>query len=462
MKLIENNTVLVRIDEHDIKGDGSLILPASVTSIRRNTFPPFSKVKTVIFPQGFRSIDEQVFSGCTELETLIFPETPISIGNEALADCSKLKILIIPQGSFIGRGALRGCHSLETLIIHKDSIREEVLRECSSPALKIIDLPDEFILGPREFAHCYYLERINLPARLSSIGDEAFLYCKKLSSITIPQGVTLIGNKAFYGCHSLETVVLPEGLRSIGEQAFANCPIRRILISSTDETEITRITALLPKNLQCKVIPNELADEVFGFIKEQLSIIAQTSTPAINPLYQNMIIRHRLSDDLLHYINSFNSDNIYHQITKELIDTIPFPKNKKEMASYKDKIQQISERIIKVLYYANNLNELLNAMEHNEHVFREEGHADAADAAEELHQQIRISLNHYSFFSRDEEFNEICHEAIDEARSLLQEHRPINPAPLPFSEEVTLGELEQAADELFQAQQDLFSNYPGI
>ena len=73
------------------------------------------------------------------------------------------------------------------------------------------------------FNNCRKLKNIELPAGLTSIGNNAFSGCTSLALTELPAGVTSIGNNAFSGCTSLALTELPAGLTSIGDSAFQGC-----------------------------------------------------------------------------------------------------------------------------------------------------------------------------------------------------------------------------------------------
>lgn len=69
------------------------------------------------------------------------------------------------------------------------------------------------------FTECEYLESVELPVTVTSIGDYAFDSCIELKKVTMP-GVKTIGHWAFRNCYELEDLQLPETLTSIGNYCF--------------------------------------------------------------------------------------------------------------------------------------------------------------------------------------------------------------------------------------------------
>ena len=62
-----------------------------------------------------------------------------------------------------------------------------------------------------------------IPVGVTSIGNYAFYDCTGLTSIDIPAGVTSIGVSAFSGCTGLTSIDIPAGVTSIGSSAFYGC-----------------------------------------------------------------------------------------------------------------------------------------------------------------------------------------------------------------------------------------------
>lgn len=102
-------------------------------------------------------------------------------------------------------------------------------------------------IGRGAFAHCLYLEKLNIPDGVTEIGESlaenseslvsvtipgsvsavpeaAFVNCAALTEVTLGEGIIEIGSGAFSGCESLETIVLPDGLEALGHAVFMSDP----------------------------------------------------------------------------------------------------------------------------------------------------------------------------------------------------------------------------------------------
>ena len=78
-------------------------------------------------------------------------------------------------------------------------------------------------IGNSAFAWCSGLTSVTIPNSVTSIRDQAFYGCSSLTSATIPNSVTSIDYEAFYGCSGLTSVTIPNSMTSIGGGAFRGC-----------------------------------------------------------------------------------------------------------------------------------------------------------------------------------------------------------------------------------------------
>ncbi len=93
-----------------------------------------------------------------------------------------------------------------------------------SAYLESIDLPDCVTsLGSYAFGTCSKLKSVTFPESLDSIAANCFTSCTALTSAVLPEGLKTIEASAFYNCTALETVSLPSTLTSLGNYAFSEC-----------------------------------------------------------------------------------------------------------------------------------------------------------------------------------------------------------------------------------------------
>lgn len=71
------------------------------------------------------------------------------------------------------------------------------------------------------FTNCTKLTSIEIPQKVTSIGDYGFAFCSSLTSIVeIPEGITTIGEYMFQSCNKLTEVHLPKSISYIEKGAF--------------------------------------------------------------------------------------------------------------------------------------------------------------------------------------------------------------------------------------------------
>lgn len=246
-----------------------------------------SKITTVSLPGSLREIGERAFWCCDRLIKFEFPNSPMltTIKTEAVANCESLGTVIIPaqlKCNFNAPDIFNLCTALSTFIVdnaninftsidgvlyskdgttllmypqNHDGLSYEFPEKCvkigkrafANSKIVNIDIPVRITeIGERAFYDCNYLEKIifgegiteipeyllfgsgnNLIAKLGSnvktIGDHAFDMCD-IRIVSLPKGLKRIGNMAFYGS-SLDEIDLPEGLEYIGNSAFRGAGI---------------------------------------------------------------------------------------------------------------------------------------------------------------------------------------------------------------------------------------------
>lgn len=170
----------------------------SVTGVGSSAFRDCASLTGVSLPANVKSIGWNAFYHCTGLSAIEIPAGVTAIGNAAFSGCSGLTALTIPENvGAIGGSAFYGV-SVQSLTWNA--------RECWSNGdmttsnITQVSIGDQVRVIPPNFARYAKLSSLELPASLTTIGDEAFYYNEgKLPSLTIPEEVVYVGTDALAG-----------------------------------------------------------------------------------------------------------------------------------------------------------------------------------------------------------------------------------------------------------------------
>lgn len=181
------------------------------------------------------------FADMKNLKEIVLPNNYFAIGDHYMfANCDNLTTITWgtqTRVTAIGKGAFKNCCKLEQQHIQK--MIEQVLPTGTDGDGIVYGK-----IGDEAFYRCLEIEKIEIPATISVIGDEAFCQDKaksKFSQIDLPASTIEIGKKAFQGCEVLTTVgmskdgnIYNQKITKLGEAAFADCRS----ISSTSVNDI--------------------------------------------------------------------------------------------------------------------------------------------------------------------------------------------------------------------------------
>ena len=238
----------------------TLTLPEGYTEIGKYAFSGCAALTAMPALDGVTTIGAYAFSGCSGIEALTLPEGLTAIGEEAFLGMAKIEELTLPDSlQSIGRGAFSGFASLKKLSVPFVGSTPAPTAGSSASLFGYIfgtksyeggvsalqyaattqvnhnghtyylpaGLTEVTVRGGTipfgAFSNCKLLEKINLPAELTAIGDYAFYCCEGLTEVTLPGGITAISNNLFRGCSALKTVNHGSGVTTIGDGAFYGC-----------------------------------------------------------------------------------------------------------------------------------------------------------------------------------------------------------------------------------------------
>ena len=175
-----------------------------VKAVAPSAFSGQTQLKTITIPEGIVDLGSRAFSGCVNVSALYYDAVKVNpmgdggIGyfvfdglgynTDGVTVCIGARVKELPNhvfGTYM-HGIVEIPNKITTVVFDEDSVCEYI--------------------GYCAFFECLYLEHINIPDGVTSIGNSAFYYCTSLTSVTVPDSVTSIGDYAFSGCPSLTDI----------------------------------------------------------------------------------------------------------------------------------------------------------------------------------------------------------------------------------------------------------------
>lgn len=213
----------------------SVKLNPNITSIGENAFRNYKNLKKITLSENVTSIGADAFSGCDSLEFNTYGNAKY-IGSEynpfyalicaesrSIAECE-----IHPDTKVIADEAFYLCDGLSSVNIPAGltSVGEDAFNGCSS--LRFTKDGNATYLSANGNPYCVLLRCVNsqscrIDPRTEIIANSAFYGCESLRSINVPGNVRSIGNEAFYNCKHLTDVTLHGKLKQINDSSFKNC-----------------------------------------------------------------------------------------------------------------------------------------------------------------------------------------------------------------------------------------------
>lgn len=182
--------------------------------IERHSNQPWSEykdiTKVIVIEEGITKVGYCEFSTYLDVESVTLPDSLTEIGEGAFANCISLNVLEIPGGvTRIERPAD------ETVFIGHYKV-DENNQYYTTDEFGVLFNKDK-----TKLLHCpRTLTSYQIPNSVTEIGCSAFQGVR-LTSVIIPDGVTTIGGFSFFSCLQLMDIEIPASVTSIGEDAFS-------------------------------------------------------------------------------------------------------------------------------------------------------------------------------------------------------------------------------------------------
>ena len=250
-------------------------IPETVEIIGDYAFQSCDALVEANIPSNLRELGYCAFNNCTSLQgditipskietlgrfsfkntaiqsvTFKAGETPISVVNQMFADCKNLSSIVFESGCLIQEleaGCFADCSALCEITIPANvkRIGKEAFLNCIS--LNEVKFADNSNLSRIEGSGSY-----NEDSRMYT-SSGAFAGCTSLQKIIIPASVTTIEASAFYGCSALSSVIFEDNsqLTEIGTQIYS---------SNNDYTQFRGIGPFTGTNIESIVIPKSVKE----------------------------------------------------------------------------------------------------------------------------------------------------------------------------------------------------------
>lgn len=207
------NAIIHTVSNDLIAGCSSTLIPDGVQIINLGAFNGAKGLKSVVIPASVTSIKTSAFYNCPALASINVAEGNTvydsrqncnaiihTKSNELVAGCAST---VIPDGvKSIGMGAFYGCVQLVSA-----------------------EMPNSVkAIGAGAFFGCTNLMSVKMPDSISLIPTGAFAYCSSLTSVKLPQGLEAISQNSFYGCSNLKSIVVPKNVTQLDATSFWSCP----------------------------------------------------------------------------------------------------------------------------------------------------------------------------------------------------------------------------------------------
>jgi hypothetical protein len=250
---------LTRIDDWAFAGCGklnNLTIPSSVetlgTEILYGTFWSLNHSGAIIIFENF------VYKNyLTDLITYDVPDGIIGFADFAFTDSTHLTSITLPASlTTFGNGAFNNCSSLVSIAFRDDSD----LYSINSSAVYNKDYSNLYLVLPG------YAGEYIAPTSLKSVEKYALYSCTKITKVTLNSGLLSIGLNAFRKCNYIESINIPNTVTTIGNMAFAQ---------DVNNNERSLKVVYIPLN-----VVNMGVSVFYGFLNTQVIEIEYASRPS--------------------------------------------------------------------------------------------------------------------------------------------------------------------------------------
>ncbi len=203
-------------------------IPQSLTLIGPMAFMACSSLEEIKLSDNTEYIGYWAFSNCTSLKKINLPASVTTIEEDAFDNCPDL-VIYGEKGSYAEQYAHDNrIKFFDGTDLYDPSKDDDGDKEYDPDFNYVVnDDGTATITGAKHIKTEVTIPRVINGHKVTGIGEATFANYETLHSVAknviVPEGVTHIDKSAFENCYFLENIQLPVSLESIGENAFTNC-----------------------------------------------------------------------------------------------------------------------------------------------------------------------------------------------------------------------------------------------
>lgn len=219
-------------------------LPETLTTIKSEAFRDCDALVSITLPNSLCELDNNLFCYCDMLTDIVVSEDHPYLETDGSALYSKAdKCLICYPKALTAESytVKEGTEIIrEMAFVDNKNIKEVILPDHMTDigvaaffgcfALESINLPEGLtVINDSTFYGCN-LKKVVIPQGVTRIGWAAFAICEPMTEAEIPDTVEKINDNAFRSCFALEKVRIPASVTSFGQDIFRDCPMTLVAV----------------------------------------------------------------------------------------------------------------------------------------------------------------------------------------------------------------------------------------
>ncbi len=203
----------------------NVTIPEGVTVIKDSAFVGCTSLESIEIPWGVTEISMWLFANCSSLKSVSIPDSVTSIDKGAFSFCTDLESIELPEGlTFLDGTIFFCCTKLKSIVI-PDSLTDmhDPFSECDAKLIAPVGSDAAKTLGKYGYSFRQPGAKYDLKYEYTNEEITGLILTgadEDLTAISIPNGVTAIADDALENCKKLERVEIPATVTSIGDAFY--------------------------------------------------------------------------------------------------------------------------------------------------------------------------------------------------------------------------------------------------